>query len=332
MKPSTLMKSLLAVPMATMLTAGPALAGSCKSCNSCDKSYNKTVMVAAETDIVDTAVAAGSFKTLAAALGAADLVDALKGDGPFTVFAPTDEAFAALPEGTVENLLKPENKALLTAILTYHVVPGSVKANDIISGSSLVTLNGQKINQAYTQVDAAVGDIDPGPTQVFVDNAKVVKADIGASNGTIHVINKVMLPSTKDIIDTAIEAGSFKTLAAALGAAELVETLKGDGPFTVFAPTDDAFAALPAGTVESLLKPENKAKLQAVLTYHVVPGRIYAHDAIKAGKAKTVQGQEVTIKAKDGKVTVDGANVVAADIDSSNGVIHVIDAVILPKD
>lgn len=315
---STLLKSLLALPMVGLLTAGtPTMAEKCPS--SCDKSKAKTVQVAAEMDIVDTAVAAGSFKTLAAALGAADLVDALKGDGPFTVFAPTDDAFAALPEGTVETLLKPENKALLQSILTYHVVPGNLKAKDVVGGAPLVTLNGQKIDLKTTD-------------GVMVDKANVVKTDISTTNGTIHVIDAVIMPSTKDIIDTAIEAGSFKTLAAALGAAELVETLKGDGPFTVFAPTDEAFAALPAGTVESLLKPENKAKLQAVLTYHVVPGRIYAADAIKAGKAKTVQGSKVTIVAKDGAVTVDGAKVVAADIDSSNGVIHVIDAVILPKD
>jgi uncharacterized surface protein with fasciclin (FAS1) repeats len=317
---STLLKSLLALPVAGLLAAGtPALAGDCKSCKSSCDSDKKTVTVAAQMDIVDTAVAAGSFKTLAAALDAADLVDALKGDGPFTVFAPTDKAFAALPDGTVETLLKPENKALLQSILLYHVVPGNLEAEDVVGGAPLITLNGQKID-----LNTSDG--------VMVDKANVVKTDISTSNGTIHVIDAVILPSTKDIIETAIEAGSFKTLAAALGAAELVETLQGDGPFTVFAPTDEAFAALPAGTVESLLKPENKAKLQAVLTYHVVPGRIYASQAIEAGKATTVQGSEVTIKAKDGKVTVDGANVVAADIDSSNGVIHVIDAVILPKD
>ena len=319
MKRSTLLKSLLALPMVGLLTAAPALADSCKKCDSSDKFDKKTVTVAAEMDIVDTAVAAGSFKTLAAALGAGDLVDALKGDGPFTVFAPTDEAFANLPEGTVETLLKPENKAMLQAILTYHVVPGNLMAEDVVGGAPLKTLNSQKIT-----LDTSDG--------VKVNGANVIKTDISTTNGTIHVIDAVILPSTKDIIDTAIEAGSFKTLAAALGAAELVETLKGDGPFTVFAPTDEAFAALPAGTVESLLKPENKAKLQAVLTYHVVPGRIYAADAIEAGKATTVQGSKVTIKAMDGKVTVDGANVVAADIDTTNGVVHVIDAVILPKD
>ena len=135
----------------------------------------------------------------------------------------------------------------------------------------------------------------------------------------------------KDIVDTAVGAGSFKTLAAALKAADLVETLKGKGPFTVFAPTDEAFAKLPAGTVESLLKPENNEKLLAVLTYHVDPGKVLAKDVVKLTGAKTVQGSSVKIAAMDGKVKVDAANVVKTDIEASNGVIHVIDAVILPK-
>ena len=135
----------------------------------------------------------------------------------------------------------------------------------------------------------------------------------------------------KDIVDTAVSAGSFETLVAAVQAAELVDTLKGEGPFTVFAPTDEAFAKLPAGTVEDLLKPENKDKLVAVLTYHVVPGKVMSSDiAGKELNAATVQGGEVMINATDG-VKVDGANVVTPDVEASNGVIHVIDAVILPK-
>jgi len=134
----------------------------------------------------------------------------------------------------------------------------------------------------------------------------------------------------KDIVDTAVAAGSFKTLAAALTAAGLVDTLKGDGPFTVFAPTDEAFAKLPEGTVATLLKPENKEQLIAVLTYHVVAGEVPAAKVVKLSNAKTVNGQSVDIKVADGKVMVDGANVVKTDIDCSNGVIHVIDSVILP--
>jgi uncharacterized surface protein with fasciclin (FAS1) repeats len=136
---------------------------------------------------------------------------------------------------------------------------------------------------------------------------------------------------SKDIVDTAVAAGNFKTLAAALKAADLVDTLKGDGPFTVFAPTDEAFAKLPEGTLADLLKPENKAKLIAILTYHVVPGKVMAADVVKLSKAKTVQGSEVTIKVNGDKVMVDNANVTKTDIKCKNGVIHVIDAVILPK-
>ena len=135
----------------------------------------------------------------------------------------------------------------------------------------------------------------------------------------------------KDIVDTAVAAGSFKTLVAAVQAAGLVETLKGKGPFTVFAPTDEAFAKLPAGTVESLLKPENKDKLIAVLTYHVVPGKVLASDVVRLKEAKTVQGGKVKIAVIGDKVKIDDATVVKTDIVTSNGVIHVIDSVILPK-
>ena len=135
----------------------------------------------------------------------------------------------------------------------------------------------------------------------------------------------------KDIVDTAVAAGSFTTLAKALQAADLVTTLKGKGPFTVFAPTDAAFAKLPAGTVEDLLKPENKAKLRAILTYHVVPGKVMASQVTGLTSAKTVNGESLAVAVKDGGVRVDKANVVKTDIDTSNGVIHVIDAVMLPQ-
>ena len=141
----------------------------------------------------------------------------------------------------------------------------------------------------------------------------------------------VVRAQEKDIVDTAVAAGSFKTLAAALQAAGLVETLKGKGPFTVFAPTDEAFAKLPKGTIEELLKPENKAKLTAILTYHVVPGAVTAAQVTKLKDAKTVNGQSVKISATGGAVMIDGARVVKTDIRASNGVIHVIDSVILPK-
>jgi uncharacterized surface protein with fasciclin (FAS1) repeats len=135
----------------------------------------------------------------------------------------------------------------------------------------------------------------------------------------------------KDLVDTAVAAGQFKTLAAALQAAGLIDTLKGKGPFTVFAPTDAAFAKLPKGTVEELLKPENKAKLTAILTYHVVAGKVMAADVVKVKDAKTVQGGSIKVNAEGGRVMVDGATVVKTDIGASNGVIHVVDSVLMPK-
>jgi len=273
---------------------------------------------AAEKDIVTTAVEAGSFKTLAAALKAGGLVETLQGKGPFTVFAPTDEAFAKLPAGTVETLLKPENKAQLVAVLTYHVVPGKVAAAQVVQLNAAATVNGQRVN---IKVDAG---------KVHVDQATVAKADIHCSNGIIHVVDEVLLPSGDNIPATADKAGTFKTLLAAAKAAGLVEVLAGDKPLTVFAPTDEAFAKLPAGTVESLLKPENKEKLATILKFHVVPGRVFSNDVLSRKELKTVQGGMLTAAVKNGVATINGAALVATDIDASNGVIHVIDSVMLP--
>lgn len=149
---------------------------------------------------------------------------------------------------------------------------------------------------------------------------------------TLGMMGPVLAQSkpAKDIVEVAAAAGSFKTLIAAVQAAGLVDALKGEGPLTVFAPTDEAFAKLPAGTVESLLKPENKEKLTAVLTYHVVPGRVTAGEVVSLTSAKTVNGRSLSINAQNGKVMVDNAQVTATDIMASNGIIHVIDSVVLP--
>ncbi|MBI5954087.1 MAG: fasciclin domain-containing protein [Chloroflexi bacterium] len=278
-------------------------------------------------DIVDTAVADGRFTTLVAAVGAAGLVDTLKGEGPFTVFAPTDDAFAALPAGTVDELLRPENKQKLTDILLYHVVSGSVMAADVTALTSAATVLGK---------DIAV-KVDMG--NVYINEAKVIITDIATSNGIIHVIDAVLLPPSDDammeekntIVDVAVADGRFKTLVAAVTAADLVETLSGEGPFTVFAPTDDAFAALPAGTLDSLLLPENKQQLTDILLYHVVSGKVMAADVVTLTSAPTVLGKDVTITVKDGKVFLnDTVQVIITDVEASNGMIHVIDAVLLP--
>ena len=299
--------------------------------------------------IVDIAVADGRFETLVAAVTAADLVETLSGDGPFTVFAPTDDAFAALPEGTVAALL--DDVPALTNILLYHVVAGDVRAADVVTLESAVTVQGEPVSITVE------GD------SVRINEANVVITDIVASNGVIHVIDAVLLPpqpqaqamQTQEdeqpqqadqpqqaaqpeqpeqaeqldtIVDIAVADGRFETLVAAVTAAGLVETLSGEGPFTVFAPTDDAFAALPEGAVESLL--EDTPALSAILLYHVVAGDVRAADVVKLDSAVTVLGEAVSIKVDGDSVRINDANVVVTDIEASNGVIHVIDAVLLP--
>jgi transforming growth factor-beta-induced protein len=293
-------------------------------------------------DIIDTAVAAGDFSTLVAAVQAAGLVDTLKGEGPFTVFAPTDEAFAKLPEGTVDALLA-DPEGALTQILLYHVVPGKVMSSDLSDGLEAATVQGESVS--FTLADGVA----------MVNDANIVAADIETSNGVIHVIDSVILPPSSasaaaeepaaeamaaeaaaaeeapaaDIVDTAVAAGDFDTLVAAVQAAGLVDALKGEGPFTVFAPTDEAFAKLPAGTVDALLA-DPTGDLTQILLYHVVPGKVMAADVTDGLEAATLQGKPVSFSVEDGMVYINDAQVVATDIETSNGVIHVIDSVILP--
>jgi uncharacterized surface protein with fasciclin (FAS1) repeats len=266
-----------------------------------------------DKSIVDVAKAAGSFNTLLAAAEAAGLAETLAGEGPFTVFAPTDEAFAKLPDGAVEALLGDPDK--LKSILLYHVVPGKVTAADVTKLESADTAFGQAV-----MIGTSEG--------VTIDGASVVKADVMASNGVIHVIDSVLMP--KDLVGVAAANENFSTLVAAVQAAGLVEALKG-GPFTVFAPTDDAFAKLPEGTVETLLKPENKSKLQEILKYHVVAGIVKAEDVVGLESAETLTGDALSIAVKNDKVHINDATVTATDIPALNGVIHVVDTVILPK-
>jgi uncharacterized surface protein with fasciclin (FAS1) repeats len=263
-------------------------------------------------DIVDTAIADGRFTTLVAAVQAAGLEDALRGEGPLTVFAPTDDAFAALPEGTVEALLA--DIPTLTDILLYHVAEGKYMASDVVALDMVPTLQGQ-----YLEVSEG---------SVMLDNAQVVISDIEAANGVIHVIDAVMLPETRDIVDVAVEDGRFTTLVAAVQAAGLEEALRGEGPLTVFAPTDDAFAALPEGTVEALLA--DIPTLTDILLYHVVDGKVMSMDVVELSDAATLLGEDVSISVEDGGVFIDDAQVIITDLETANGVIHVIDAVLLP--
>lgn len=290
-------------------------------------------MMMPSMNIVDNAMKANNVTTLVAAVSAADLAETLKGPGPFTVFAPTNSAFEKLPAGTVDTLLKPENKDMLTNILTYHVVAGRFMAKDLQDGQMLTTVQGQMLKVTKN-----------GNSVKINGSAMIETADVISSNGITHVIDSVLMPQegvmvggammvpNLDIVDNAVNASNVTTLVAAVKAAGLVDTLKGAGPFTVFAPTNDAFAKLPAGTVDTLLKPENKAMLSNVLTYHVVAGRYQAKDLKDGMMLKSVQGQMLTIGNKNGQLTVNGmAMVQTKDVISKNGVTFVIDSVLMPK-
>jgi transforming growth factor-beta-induced protein len=268
---------------------------------------------AGDKNIVQTALAAGQFNTLASLLTEAGLVDTLSSGGPFTVFAPTDAAFAKVPKATLDALAK--KPALLKSVLLYHVVPGSVTASDVVKLSSAKTLAGSSVL------------IRVNKGSVFVNQAKVTTPDVMASNGVIHVINKVLIPP-KNIVATAQAAGKFSTLTALLKKSGLAGTLAKKGPFTVFAPTNAAFAKVSKATLASLAK--NKAKLRAVLLHHVVKGQVTAAQAMKLRSAKTLDGKSLKIRVKGGKVIVGGATVTKADVLASNGVIHVVNKVLVP--
>jgi len=262
-----------------------------------------------DKDIVDTAVAAGSFTKLAAALTSAGLIDVLKGPGPFTVFAPTDAAFAAF-ETANPGVLAGLSKAALTEILTYHVVAGAaVASKDLKDEQVFSTVSGSPV-----LIDTSSG--------VKVDDAKVTTADVVATNGVIHVIDRLILPPKDDIVATAIAAGTFTKLASALTSADLVTTLQGKGPFTVFAPTDAAFAKLAS-------VPSGDA-LKNVLLYHVVGGAVGSGDLVAGPVPTQLTGKSVTVSLTDG-VKVNDSKVTSANILAKNGVIHVVDTVLTPQ-
>lgn len=323
MKLQTLLKTLLMALMVLSLIA----------CGSDDDDDDNK---ASDKNIVETAEADGNFTTLLAALEAAGLDDDLAGTGPFTVFAPTDDAFDALEAaspGILNTLLDPANQAVLIDILQFHVIQGKVMAADAIAldGTSAEMLNG-----SYLRLDVVDGKV------VLSLNgnreATVTVTDIEASNGVIHVIDAVLDPNdaVETIVQTAIDNGNFTLLAAALTKAELVDALEGDGPFTVFAPTDAAFNAIGINTAADL---PDKDTLTQLLTYHVYDGSVLAAAAIALdGQNVTmlsgdlmsidVVGNEVILNQGGGRE----AKVTLTDVLCSNGVIHVIDTVLDPTD
>ena len=299
------------------------------------------VILPQSKNVVQIAQGISDFSILVDAVVAAGLVDTLSGPGPFTVFAPTNAAFASLLAElgvTAPQLLA--NKPLLTSVLTYHVVPGRVLASDITEGAQPMTAQGQTFT-----LSLAGG---PAITDARGRKANIVATNVQASNGVVHVIDRVILPkadapptpapspSTPNIVQVAQSVPDFSILVEAVVVAGLADTLSGTGPFTVFAPTNAAFAALlgELGVSKAALL-ANKPLLTAVLTYHVLAGKVLAADIKEGAQAGTVQGQVFTLGLRGGASITDAqgrkANIVATDVAASNGVIHVIDKVILPQ-
>lgn len=273
------------------------------------------VASASAQTIVDVAVSTGTHTTLVDLVTQAGLVDALSGDGPLTVFAPTDDAFAAL-NGAADKFTTPDWDEHLTDILTYHVVDGKVMSTDL-SLSNVTMLNGGT---------AEITSLSPA----MINTATINPADVAASNGVVHVVDQVLLPTsvTSNIVDIASGASDFSTLVSLVVAADLAETLSGAGPFTVFAPTNAAFEAVDPAVVKYLTSPEGKDDLTKILTYHVFPGVVYQSD-VADGEITMVSGDDATVKADP--PMIENANIQAGQILANNGVIHVIDAVILPE-
>ena len=274
-------------------------------------------------DIPTNAQATGAHDTLVDAVIQAGLLETLQGDGPFTVFAPTDAAFEAAGVD-LSTFTTDEDNQTLANILTYHVVAGSVTAADVTDGMTAATVNGA--NLSFSVADGVV----------TVNNAKVTTADVMASNGVIHVIDAVLTPPaaepagpTLNIPETAQSTGVHTSLVAALSHAGLVETLQGDGPFTVFAPTDEAFAA--AGIDLSAFDTEEEnATLSDILLYHVLSGAVPSSDVTDGLTVAMVNGDNASFTVTADGVTIEGANVTTADVETTNGVIHVIDKVLMP--
>jgi transforming growth factor-beta-induced protein len=284
-------------------------------------------------DLIDTAEQAGSFKTLITAIRAAGLENTIRNAPELTVFAPTDEAFAALPPGTLDGLLA--NPDALRNVLLYHTVGGKVLANQAVTLKEAQMMNGERTKVTYD-----------GMT-LYINTSKVINTDILATNGVIHVIDKVLIPggqasedgsslndsdaveTHKDVLDVADAAGTFKTLLAAVKAADLEETLRSAKDITLFAPNDEAFAKIPSSTLKKLLN--DKHALRNVLLYHVVGRRVSAAEASKLQSATMLNGKHVKIEKKcEGELRINDSKVIAADIDGINATVHVLDTVLMP--
>ena len=235
-----------------------------------------------------------------------------------TIFAPSDTAFAKLPQETVEFLISPEGKDTLQSILSYHIVSGETRSNDLLNKRSLLTLNGQDLD---VQLDGGLS----------VSDAGILIVDVPFDGGIVHVIDSVLIPESKSILEIAIQTNDLSTLTAAVTAAGIGDQLDSEnGPWTVFAPVNSAFTSLPDGVVEDLLEQGNRTQLIDLLGLHVVPGRISSNELLTKKRARSYFGNKIEFSIENGQLLVESARIIASDIQASNGVVHLIDRVITP--
>ncbi len=267
--------------------------------------------------LVEVARSAG-LDTLLELVAAAELTEILP-DSPFTVLAPTDDAFAELPEEAVARLTSPEGRRDLRRILAHHVVPGRVPAATAFTLPAAESLAGQRLT------------IETGPS-LRIGGARVVATDVAFDGGLVHVIDRVLVPELRTVVELAAAEDRLSTLAALVEGAGLAESLgpANDGPWTVIAPVNAAFDALPADLVETLTAPSGRRELVTVLGFHVVPGRVRLADLAGLESARTLSGEPVDVRLEGGRLRVGGASVVMADIEAANGIVHLVDAVMLP--
>jgi uncharacterized surface protein with fasciclin (FAS1) repeats len=283
-------------------------------------------LAATTKNIVELAAGTHDLSTLVFALKRAQLIETLSGKGPFTVFAPTNEAFEKLPGWVRFYLLEPQNAAKLKEVLTYHVYAGEAKSTDLKDGEEVKTVEGESVKVAIEG------------SSVKINNAHVTAANVLASNGVVHIIDEVLIPPsliphphpTKNIVELAAGTPDLSTLVTALKAAKLTTALSGKGPFTVFAPTNEAFAKVDKNLLAALLKPENVKKLTEVLTYHVVAAEAKSTDLKNGESIKTLEGESVKVAIEGSNVKINNADVTTANVLASNGVVHVIDNVLIP--
>lgn len=294
-------------------------------------------VISSGADIVENFKDASNLTTFNSAIQIAELKTSLRESGPFTVFAPTDTAFNELPVETRDDLLRTENKNTLQEILKYHIVSGKYLTSELVDGQVLTTLQGQDLKISKTE------------DKLLVDNVEVSDSDVEHSNGISHLIDNILEPDlnptvggtsmlrSKNIVENTSSTPNLTSFVASLKAAELTEALEGVGPFTVFVPDNDAFSKLPNGVVDNLLKPENKQTLTSFLTYHVVQGKYLLSDFTDDQQLTTLNGEKLTIIAKDSLVSVksetpDNVSVISTpNVIQSNGIVHIVDTPLLPR-